>query len=146
MRTSQTLVARRNFSQIIWFLSAAVAIILVTLQAPGPLVDRMLRADLLHEVTAYSARIVASLENGADTFSLGRVTTEDIEFLSRIPTASGIHMVNLYDPTGRVFYSTRPDLIGSTHEDARETATKAPGAPAATPTKRRSLPRASWRR
>ena len=106
MKTSLTKVAtfRRSFSQILWFLGAAVAILFVALKAPGPLVDRMLKADLLHEVTIYSARIVGQLENGTDTFGLGRVTPEDIEFLSRIPSTSGIHMVNLYDLSGRVIY------------------------------------------
>ena len=129
MQTRLTNVAtfRRSFSQILWFLGAAVAILFVALKAPGPLVDRMLKADLLHDVESYSTRIVAHLENGADTFGLGRVTPEDIEFLSRIPTISGIHMVNLYDLSGRVIYSTQPDLIGTIHEDAQEEATSGPG-------------------
>ncbi len=121
---------RRSFSRILWFLGAAAAILFVALKAPGPLVDRMLKADLLHDITSYSTRVVAHLESGADTFSLGRVTPEDIEFLSRIPNTSGIHMVNLYDLSGRIIYSTRPELTGTTHEDERVTDTSGPGVPA----------------
>ncbi len=107
---------RHSFSRLAWVLCAAIAMIFVTLWAPGPLVDRMLRADLLHDAQIYGARMIAQLDQGADTFTSGAFTSTDTAFLASIPKTSTIHLVNLYDLAGRIIFSTTPALIGTLHE------------------------------
>ncbi|MDA7965636.1 diguanylate cyclase [Ruegeria sp.] len=85
---------------------------------PAPLVDRMLQIDILKQSELWKRRVVLHLANPEVALSTGAIDGHDAEFLSSMPEASDVYRFKLFDTTGRVIWSTRPDEVGTTEDRA----------------------------
>ena len=87
--------------------------IAVTILAPAPVADRILREDVQAEALIWRHRLLSSLENGAETFARGQVTEADLRYLETISRASEVYRLKLFTAGGEVFWSTRQSDIGT---------------------------------
>ncbi|WP_170409410.1 sensor domain-containing diguanylate cyclase [Ruegeria atlantica] len=83
---------------------------------PAPLVDRMLKVDILKQAELWKRRVVLHLENPESALETGVIDAHDAEFLAAMPEASDVYRFKLFDPNGRVTWSTRPTEIGSAED------------------------------
>lgn len=80
---------------------------------PAPLVDRMLKIDILKQAELWKRRVVLHLDDPAHALETGLIDAHDAEFLNSMPEASDVYRFKLFDTNGRVTWSTRPEEIGS---------------------------------
>ena len=101
---------------------AGITILLIVLAAtagwsiyalPAPVVDRMLRTDILKQAELWKRRVVLHLEDPETALRTGHIDHHDAEFLSTMPEASDVYRFKLFDTSGRVVWSTRPEEIGT---------------------------------
>ncbi len=101
---------------------AGITILLIALAAtagwsihalPAPVVDRMLRTDILKQAELWKRRVVLHLEDPETALRTGHIDHHDAEFLSTMPEASDVYRFKLFDTSGRVVWSTRPEEIGT---------------------------------
>ncbi|WP_424831102.1 diguanylate cyclase [Ruegeria sp.] len=106
---------------------AGITFLLITLTAaagwgiyalPAPVVDRMLRTDILKQAELWKRRVVLHLEDPETALRTGRIDPHDAEFLSSMPEASDVYRFKLFDTAGQVVWSTRPDEIGTSEPRA----------------------------
>ncbi|MCE0504379.1 diguanylate cyclase [Roseivivax sp. GX 12232] len=86
----------------------------ITVLAPAPVIDWSLRDAIVSDAMLWRQRLLDQLERGSDTFARAAVTEADEGYLMGIPKASNLYRLKLFDAEGRVFWSTRPDLVGAT--------------------------------
>lgn len=84
---------------------------------PAPIVDAMLEADIRKQAELWRRRVVLHLEHAEATFITGYVNDEDAKYLTLMPEASDVYRLKLFDETGRVFWSTRIDDVGTQNEN-----------------------------
>ncbi len=101
---------------------AGITVLLIALAAtagwsiyalPAPVVDRMLRTDILKQAELWKRRVVLHLEDPETALRTGQIDHHDAEFLSTMPEASDVYRFKLFDTSGRVVWSTRPEEIGT---------------------------------
>ncbi len=80
---------------------------------PAPLVDRMLKVDILKQAELWKRRVVLHLEDPETALKTGVIDAHDAEFLAAMPEASDVYRFKLLDSNGRVTWSTRPTEVGS---------------------------------
>ncbi|CUH50245.1 sensor domain-containing diguanylate cyclase [Ruegeria atlantica] len=80
---------------------------------PAPLVDRMLKVDILKQAELWKRRVVLHLEDPETALKTGVIDAHDAEFLAAMPEASDVCRFKLLDSNGRVIWSTRPTEVGS---------------------------------
>ncbi|WP_282151895.1 sensor domain-containing diguanylate cyclase [Ruegeria atlantica] len=80
---------------------------------PAPLVDRMLKVDILKQAELWKRRVVLHLEDPESALKTGVIDAHDAEFLAAMPEASDVYRFKLLDSNGRVTWSTRPPEVGS---------------------------------
>lgn len=80
---------------------------------PAPLVDRMLKVDILKQAELWKRRVVLHLEDPESALKTGVIDAHDAEFLAAMPEASDVYRFKLLDSNGRVTWSTRPTEVGS---------------------------------
>ncbi|KXF90562.1 sensor domain-containing diguanylate cyclase [Phaeobacter inhibens] len=84
---------------------------------PAPIVDAMLEADIRKQAELWRRRVVLHLKHAEATFITGYVNDEDAKYLTLMPEASDVYRLKLFDETGRVFWSTRIDDVGTQNEN-----------------------------
>nr|WP_207797014.1 diguanylate cyclase [Shimia abyssi] len=87
------------------------------IKAPAPVVDTILKQDSIAQSELWKRRVVMHLENAHGTFRNGTVTEADIAYLQLLPEASDVYRFKLFSSDGTVFWSTRPNDIGSVNSD-----------------------------
>ncbi|MCG7519204.1 diguanylate cyclase [Ruegeria sp. Ofav3-42] len=80
---------------------------------PAPLVDRMLKIDILKQAELWKRRVVLHLDDPETALESGIIDAHDAEFLASMPEASDVYRFKLFDTNGRVSWSTRPDEVGN---------------------------------
>ncbi|WP_109313117.1 diguanylate cyclase [Ruegeria sp. AU67] len=80
---------------------------------PAPLVDRMLKVDILKQAELWKRRVVLHLEDPESALKTSVIDAHDAEFLAAMPEASDVYRFKLLDSNGRVTWSTRPTEVGS---------------------------------
>ena len=80
---------------------------------PEPVVDRMLKKDILKQSELWKRRVVLHLENPETALRTGQIDPHGAEFLSSMPEASDVYRFKLFDTAGQVVWSTRPDEVGT---------------------------------
>lgn len=94
-------------------LSAGLSIVYL----PVPAVDYVLESDLRERAELWQRRVVLHLDDSENTFRTGALNPEEHEFLELLPEASDVHRFKLFHANGDVFWSTRPEDIGTTLRD-----------------------------
>ncbi|CUJ86305.1 Stalked cell differentiation-controlling protein [Ruegeria denitrificans] len=101
---------------------AGITVLLIALAAvagwgvytlPAPVVDRMLKTDILKQSELWKRRVLLHLNDPETALLTGNIDPHDAEFLSSMPEASDVYRFNLFDTAGRIVWSTRPEEIGS---------------------------------
>lgn len=85
---------------------------------PAPLVERMLRTDILKQSELWKRRVVLHLEDPETTLRTGHIDGHDAEFLTSMPEASDVYRFRLFDTSGRVVWSTRQGEVGLREDSA----------------------------
>lgn len=101
---------------------AGITVLLIALAAvagwgvytlPAPVVDQMLKTDILKQSELWKRRVVLHLNDPETALQTGNIDPHDAEFLSSMPEASDVYRFKMFDTTGRVVWSTRLEEIGS---------------------------------
>lgn len=100
-------------------LAAAAVLGAVVTLAPEPLAERLIEADIRDSAGIHEARILGQLDAGAITFTTGALSEADQRFLAAVTQSSDIRRIDLLDRGGRVFWSSRPELVGTLDEGAQ---------------------------
>lgn len=113
-----------GLTQILALAATLAGFAVIVQQAPEPVADRMVEADMRDAAEVWQMRIQRQLAAGTVTFLNGSLTPADEEFLRSITRTSDIHRINLLDLEERIFWSSNPDLIGTSHEEGEEDGTQ----------------------
>ncbi|UZD89684.1 diguanylate cyclase [Cognatishimia activa] len=81
---------------------------------PEPIVKWMLDTDIQTQAQLWQRRILSQISSGAGAFEDQQLSDADLEFLRLVPNTSDIYRMKLVSDEGLVFWSTRPEDIGST--------------------------------
>ncbi|WP_170516459.1 sensor domain-containing diguanylate cyclase [Ruegeria atlantica] len=101
---------------------AGITVLLIALAAvagwgvyslPAPVVDGMLKTDILKQSELWKRRVFLHLKDPETALQTGKIDPHDAEFLSSMPEASDVYRFKMFDTAGRVVWSTRPEEIGS---------------------------------
>ncbi|MBI1171395.1 diguanylate cyclase [bacterium] len=93
----------------------AAGLALIWTLAPEAVAVHLYRQVARVESQNYAHRLVAGFENGARSFLLGQISPEDSRTLQTIATSERIYRLDLIDQSGRVFWSSVPEVIGQTN-------------------------------
>lgn len=93
-------------------LSGLAAALFGVMQISIPIVEKLMEADLRKQSELWHRRVVLHLEDPDRAFIAGGLTSDDIKYLQLLPEASDIYRFKLYNPSGTVIWSTRPEDIG----------------------------------
>lgn len=94
-------------------LCTIAAAIWVVFQAPAPIVDRMLQADIRKQAKLWQHRVMSHLDDPIATFDQGHLSYSDVLYLSLLPETSDVYRFKLFSPDGTVQWSTRKSDIGT---------------------------------
>ena len=115
-RTMRTLLLWAAPTRFLGMVAVVGSLAAVVAFAPTPLADHLIEADFRDSATVYEARILRQLTAGEATFTTGALSAGDRMALSAVARSSDIHSIDLLDREGRIFWSSRPNLIGTLHE------------------------------
>ncbi len=80
---------------------------------PEPIVDWILEIDSRPQAELWAERTVNLLDRGVSGFANRPLSDAEVERLAHIPEVSDYYRVKLLDNRGQVYWSTRPDDIGT---------------------------------
>ncbi|CUH52999.1 sensor domain-containing diguanylate cyclase [Shimia marina] len=103
--------AKLTFTLLFGLSGLAVAIFGV-LQISLPIVERLMESDIRKHSELWHRRVILHLEDPDNSFIAGGLTSEDISYLQLLPEASDVYRFKLYNSSGTVIWSTRPEDIG----------------------------------
>ncbi len=119
------LFARRAVAASVPWLSfalvAAVVVagaVVVVVHAPRPVVERILQEEKTEESLLWIDRVLFQIADPGRAFGTGDLALEETARLSRIPTASDVSKLVLFDRTGRVIWSSEDGEIGEEADGA----------------------------
>lgn len=93
-------------------LSGVAAAAFGVLQISVPIVERLMEADLRKQSELWHRRVILHLDDPDATFLDSELTGNNISYLKLLPEASDVYRFKLYDTSGKVIWSTRPEDIG----------------------------------
>ncbi len=82
--------------------------------APEPVARELFRQSAAVRAPIFGARIVATLDRGAQSFKTGEISSDDIGRLLAIVSTEDIYRMTLRDNRGRAFWSNRQSDFGAT--------------------------------
>ncbi len=121
MPDENTLIGRYGWKGLLWTLSIIGMMALTVwgvLRVPTPVVDMILKQDMVAQSELWKRRIILHMENAQSSFQYGVVTEHDEEYLLLLPEASDVYRFKLFQPDGTVFWSTRNSDVGDMNTEA----------------------------
>ena len=82
-------------------------------QIPEPTVNYLLTQDYVTQAELWKRRVLAHLQDGVTPFKTASLTEEEKNYLTQVPEASDVYRLKLFDASGRVFWSSRSEDIGT---------------------------------
>lgn len=103
----------KKYSIFVALLAVASLSAWAVIAVPVPIVNRMLEADIRQEAETWRRSVMLHLSDGKDSFILGELSDEDVNYLRLMPATSDVFRLKLFEADGTVFWSTRPGDMGS---------------------------------
>ncbi|AFO90663.1 sensor domain-containing diguanylate cyclase [Phaeobacter inhibens] len=102
----------RSMSLLFVLIAAAAGSVWAVFAVPGPIVDRMLEADVRKQAELWQRRIVLHMADPGVSFENGTVQPHDAHMLSLFTEETDVYRFRLLTNSGEIFWSSRSDEIG----------------------------------
>ena len=88
------------------------------LQLPPRAVNYLLSHDYVTQAELWKRRVLAHFDDVARPFTEAQLSLDEINYLKRVPDASDIYRIKLFDLDGTIIWSSRNREIGSVNDKA----------------------------
>ncbi|AUQ75031.1 sensor domain-containing diguanylate cyclase [Phaeobacter sp. BS52] len=102
----------RSLSLLLMLIAAAVVSIWAVLAVPGPVVDKMLEADIRKQAELWQRRVTLHMANAEKAFEEGIIQPQDAALLTLFTEETDVYRYRLLTSAGEIFWSSRSDEIG----------------------------------
>ncbi|ATG35016.1 diguanylate cyclase (GGDEF) domain-containing protein [Phaeobacter piscinae] len=102
----------RGLSLLLMLIAATAVSTWAVLAVPGPVVDRMLEADIRQQAELWQRRVTLHMADAESAFEEGIIQPQDASLLTLFTEETDVYRYRLLTSAGEIFWSSRSDEIG----------------------------------
>ncbi|UTS79941.1 sensor domain-containing diguanylate cyclase [Phaeobacter piscinae] len=110
--TSSIVDRLRGLSLLLMLIAATAVSTWAVLAVPGPVVDRMLEADIRQQAELWQRRVTLHMADAESAFEEGIIQPQDASLLTLFTEETDVYRYRLLTSAGEIFWSSRSDEIG----------------------------------